>query len=90
MRQILCFKRLNVIQHPKQLSLNRQLFQSLKPVSYSTRASSFDQTKSQYQLELEHSLKNPRDFWQTKVNLVEWVEKPKGILDDSNSPFDKW
>lgn len=90
MRQILCIKGLSAIQHPKQLSLTRKLFKSLKPVTYSTHSTSFDQAKSQYQLELEHSLKNPREYWQTKVNLVEWIEKPKGILDDSNSPFDKW
>jgi hypothetical protein len=86
MRQIRYSKFLSAFQRPKEFLFTKKLFQPLNIVSYSTS----DQTKSQYQLELEQSLKNPRDYWQTKANLVEWVEKPKGILDDSNSPFDKW
>lgn len=34
--------------------------------------------------------KSYEDFWREAAELVEWFEKPKKVLDDSNKPFFKW
>jgi hypothetical protein len=54
---------------------------------YSTSGYLFNKS---YETEYEKSLKEPEKYWQTKVDLIEWIEKPKLILDKSNSPFEKW
>ena len=40
--------------------------------------------------EYEESLKNPERFWAKKAKLIEWYKKPEKILDNTNSPFEKW
>ena len=45
---------------------------------------------SKYEAEYEKSIKSREEFWGSKANLIEWIEKPKKILDTSNSPFEKW
>jgi hypothetical protein len=55
---------------------------------YSTSGHLFN--KSRYEIEYEKSIKEPEKYWQSKVDLIEWIQKPKLILDKSNSPFEKW
>lgn len=43
-----------------------------------------------YTREYEQSIKKPDEFWQTKLNLIEWYKKPEKILNNANSPFEKW
>jgi hypothetical protein len=40
--------------------------------------------------EYEESIKNPERFWAEKSKLIEWYKKPEKILDNTNSPFEKW
>ena len=48
------------------------------------------QRVSKYETEYEKSIKSREEFWGAKANLIEWIEKPKKILDTSDSPFEKW
>ena len=34
--------------------------------------------------------KNPLQFWDKQSNDIDWIRKPKKILDDENIPFYKW
>ena len=34
--------------------------------------------------------KNPLQFWDQQSNDIDWIRKPKKILDDENIPFYKW
>jgi len=34
--------------------------------------------------------KNPLQFWDQQSNDIDWIRKPKRILDDENIPFYKW
>jgi hypothetical protein len=46
--------------------------------------------KSNYDIEYQKSLSDPIKYWQSRVDLIEWIERPKLILDKSNPPFEKW
>ena len=37
-----------------------------------------------------HSVSDPQAFWGEAAALVDWVESPQVVLDDSNPPFYRW
>ena len=43
-----------------------------------------------FDIEYNESIKNPEEFWFKKLNSIEWFKTPEKILDNSNSPFNKW
>ena len=47
-------------------------------------------TESLYKKDYANSISDPVNYWKSKVDLVEWYDKPKRILDRSNTPFDRW
>ena len=47
-------------------------------------------TESLYNSDYAKSISDPEGYWKTKVDLLEWYEKPKTILDRRNTPFDRW
>lgn len=38
----------------------------------------------------QRAQENPEKFWGDAADAVQWYKKPTTILDDSNSPFNKW
>ena len=36
------------------------------------------------------SLEDPNGFWAEAAEAIDWVKKPRSILDDSNPPFYRW
>jgi propionyl-CoA synthetase len=38
----------------------------------------------------KESIENPRDFWRSRVQTLDWVKEPIDILDDSDKPFSRW
>jgi propionyl-CoA synthetase len=38
----------------------------------------------------QHSIDEPEAFWAEASQLIDWVEPPTTILDDSNPPFYRW
>ena len=38
----------------------------------------------------ERSLADPNGFWRDAANGIDWISKPKQVLDDSNPPFYRW
>lgn len=58
--------------------------------SYFLLKSNRKYSTSTYDVEYKKSLNEPEKYWQSKIDLIEWFEKPKFILDKSNSPYEKW
>ncbi len=46
--------------------------------------------KGTYEEHYKKSIENPEEYWASKIDLLEWYEKPKKILDRSKSPFEYW
>jgi propionyl-CoA synthetase len=38
----------------------------------------------------ERSLADPNGFWGDAANGIDWISRPKQVLDDSNPPFYRW
>ena len=36
------------------------------------------------------SIEDPETFWAAQAPLVDWIRKPRQVLDDSNPPFYRW
>jgi propionyl-CoA synthetase len=43
-----------------------------------------------YELAYAESLANPARFWARAADDVEWMRRPRGILDDTRAPFTTW
>jgi propionyl-CoA synthetase len=46
--------------------------------------------QSNYQKEYDESINNRVKYWGSKVDLLEWFDKPRSILDTSKTPLDEW
>lgn len=44
---------------------------------------------SNYASEFKRSIENQEEFWESKLDLIEWYKKPEKIL-VRNPPFDRW
>ncbi len=38
----------------------------------------------------ERSISDPAGFWGEQAALVDWIAKPRQVLDDSRPPFYRW
>ncbi|HEX5770837.1 MAG TPA: propionyl-CoA synthetase [Nocardioidaceae bacterium] len=38
----------------------------------------------------DRSIKDPEGFWGEQAGLVDWIRKPRQVLDDSRRPFYRW
>ena len=38
----------------------------------------------------ERALNNPQEFWAEAAAAIDWLKPFDAVLDDSNSPFNKW
>jgi len=43
-----------------------------------------------YRATYDRSIEDPEGFWAEQAGLVDWIKKPKQILDDSRKPFYRW
>ena len=43
-----------------------------------------------YQQTYRRSLNDPEGFWGEQAALVDWVKRPRRVLDDTNAPFYRW
>ena len=43
-----------------------------------------------YQDVFARSITDPAGFWGEQASLVDWIAKPKQVLDDSRPPFYRW
>jgi propionyl-CoA synthetase len=43
-----------------------------------------------YRAEYDRSLSDPEGYWGDQAGLVDWIRKPKRVLDDSRPPFYRW
>jgi len=44
----------------------------------------------EYEKAYAHSLDNPAAFWMKAAGEIEWVRRPRGVLDDSTPPIMRW
>lgn len=70
--------------------INRSTRANLSILSRSLSTARASLAKYTYEQAFRKSIEEPEKYWGEKANLIEWFEKPKKILDRSNSPFDKW
>jgi hypothetical protein len=59
-------------------------------VKKQNRSFSSSTSFSTYETEYKRSIEQPESYWNEKKDLIHWYEKPKRILDNANSPFEKW
>ncbi len=45
---------------------------------------------SDYRTEHTRSIEDPEAYWAEQATLVDWIKKPRRILDDDNPPFYRW
>ncbi|ETV67232.1 hypothetical protein, variant 7 [Aphanomyces astaci] len=70
--------------------LSRRLF-LLRPLVRAPWAStSFFSTRKNYFEEYERSLASPESFWADAAKDIHWFKPYSTVLDQSNSPFNKW
>jgi propionyl-CoA synthetase len=43
-----------------------------------------------YREEYRRSIEDPEGFWGEQAALVDWIQKPRRVLDDSRAPFYRW
>ncbi|HEV8056147.1 MAG TPA: propionyl-CoA synthetase [Nocardioidaceae bacterium] len=43
-----------------------------------------------YRQEHDRSITDPQAYWADQAELVDWIKKPRRILDDSRPPFYRW
>ncbi len=43
-----------------------------------------------YRATYDRSIDDPEGFWGEAAGLVDWIQKPARVLDDSNPPFYRW
>ncbi|MEP7091704.1 MAG: AMP-binding protein, partial [Nocardioidaceae bacterium] len=43
-----------------------------------------------YRTEHARSIEDPEGYWAEQAGLVDWIKKPKRILDDDHPPFYRW
>jgi len=43
-----------------------------------------------YRSEHARSIEDPEGYWAEQAQLVDWIKKPRRILDDDHPPFYRW
>ncbi len=43
-----------------------------------------------YRTEYARSIEDPEDYWAEQAGLVDWIKKPKQVLDADSPPFYRW
>ena len=43
-----------------------------------------------YRTEHARSIEDPEGYWAEQAGLVDWIKKPKRVLDDDHPPFYRW
>ncbi|QBR93086.1 propionyl-CoA synthetase [Nocardioides euryhalodurans] len=43
-----------------------------------------------YRATYERSISDPEGFWGEQAGLVDWIQRPRQVLDSSNPPFHRW
>jgi propionyl-CoA synthetase len=43
-----------------------------------------------YREEYDRSIRDPEGYWAEQAALVDWIKKPRQVLDDSRKPFYRW
>ena len=43
-----------------------------------------------YRATYERSISDPEGFWGEQAGLVDWIQRPRQVLDSSNPPFYRW
>ena len=43
-----------------------------------------------YRTTYDASIATPEDFWATQARLIDWIKKPRQILDSANAPLYRW
>jgi hypothetical protein len=72
-------------------NFNKNKLVTLSYLSCSIRKShTSSKAKGTYEEHYKKSIESPEEYWASKVDLIDWYEKPKKILDRSKSPFEYW
>ncbi|KAF0755642.1 hypothetical protein AaE_004899, partial [Aphanomyces astaci] len=70
--------------------LSRRVFLLRPLVRVPWASTSFFSTRKNYFEEYERSLASPESFWADAAKDIHWFKPYSTVLDQSNSPFNKW